>query len=64
MAKTAIIEVLGNKKWVCSWSAVKQENTKFRPNVLQMLNAVAKYKSDDTKGINEAISEFAKNDEE
>ena len=59
MAKTAIMEVLGDRKWVVSWSAINQQNYKFRPDVLKMLNAVATFKTADKKSINEAMSAFA-----
>ncbi len=59
MARTAIMEVLGDRKWVVSWSAINQDNHRLRPDVLKMLNTVAKLKSDDTKSINEAMLAFA-----
>lgn len=57
MARTAIMETLGDRQWVVSWSSINQAKTQFRPNVQKMLSAVVNLKTRDQNAIDVAMQQ-------
>jgi hypothetical protein len=55
MARSAILETLGDRQWVSNWSNISQVKTLYRPNVQKMLNAVVNFKTCNTDAIDKAL---------
>ena len=62
MARTAIMETLGDRQWFVSWSSINQVKTQLRPNVQKMLSAVVNLKTRDQKAIDIAMQQHYQSD--
>jgi len=57
MAKPAIIDTIGDKKWLTEWNELKSVVRKGYPNVKDLLSAVRNAVT--SAQINEALDNFA-----